>query len=72
MANASRKKIGPGAQGKGSGAGAGTDIAKDKIEENMVLSNRDKSRNPGTRGNDSKGDQVEQYQENPAHRFPKK
>ena len=42
MANASRKHMGVGAQGKGSGSGAATEIDKDKIGDNMVLSNRDK------------------------------
>ena len=43
MARASKKHIGAGAQGKKTGAGSWTEIAKEKIPENMVLSNRDKA-----------------------------
>jgi hypothetical protein len=41
MANASRKSMGAGGHGKGAGVGAMTDVPKDLVEENMVLSNRD-------------------------------
>jgi hypothetical protein len=71
MANASKKHIGAGAQGKSSGTGAVTDISKDQIEENMVLSNRDKSQHGGARGLDSKHVQTEQFQENET-KLPKK
>jgi hypothetical protein len=68
MANAS-KKFGPGAQGKGDGSGAMTEIPEDLIEENQVLSNRDKSRHSGERGLDSKTVQTEQYQDHVANRL---
>ncbi|MEA2840129.1 MAG: hypothetical protein QOF41_1459 [Methylobacteriaceae bacterium] len=60
MANAS-KHMGPGAQGKRSGAGALTELPEGMLEENMVLSNRDKSRHTDQRGLDSATVQTEQY-----------
>jgi len=70
MAHASRKHIGPGARGKGAGTGGTTDIDKDKIQENMVLSNRDKSQHSDERGMDSREIQTEQLQDHAANRFP--
>jgi hypothetical protein len=69
MARASKKRIGPGAQGKNSGAGGVTDIAKEKIAENMVLSNRDKSQHSDQRGQDRKEIQTEQFQDHAANRL---
>lgn len=69
MANASRKKMGAGTQGKGSGSGAGTEIQKDLIGENQALDNRDKAGGTRQRGADTKGAQVDQYQENPQTRY---
>src|SRR3954468_7900570 len=43
MANASKKHMGSGMQGKGDGTGALTELPEGILEENMVLSNRDKS-----------------------------
>jgi hypothetical protein len=63
MAHASKKHFGAGTQGKGSGTGAMTEISKDKIEENMVLSNRDKALHSDKRGLDSKQVQTEQRQD---------
>lgn len=60
MANAS-KHMGPGAQGKHSGTGAMTELPEGILEENMVLSNRDKSRHTDQRGLDSATVQTEQY-----------
>jgi hypothetical protein len=60
MANAS-KHMGPGAQGKRSGSGALTELPEGVLEENMVLSNRDKSRHSDQRGLDSATVQTEQY-----------
>jgi hypothetical protein len=71
MTNASKKHVGPGARGKKSGTGAMTDIPKEKIEENMVLSNRDKSRHSGERGLDSKSIQTEQLQDHAGNRLVK-
>ncbi len=69
MAKADRHSMGPGAQGKGSGSGAMTDLPDGALEENMVLSNRDKSRHTDERGLDSKAIQTEQYQDHAANRM---
>ena len=68
MANASRHHVGPGAHGKGSGAGAMTELPDGVLEENMVLSNRDKSRHSQERGLDGKTVQTEQYHDHAANR----
>ena len=47
-----------------------TTTPKDLIEENMVLSNRDKSQHSRERGLDSKEIQTEQYQDHSANRIP--
>ena len=60
MANAG-KHMGPGAQRKRSGTGALTELPEGILEENMVLSNRDKSRHSDERGLDSATVQTEQY-----------
>src|SRR5437868_6357827 len=54
MAHASKKKIGPGAHGKGAGVGGLTNIPKEKIGDNQVLSNRDKKQHSHERGQDSR------------------
>ena len=72
MARASKNRFGPGARGKRAGTGAMTPTPKEKIEENMILSNRDKSRHSDARGLDSKGIQTEQLQDHAANRLPKK
>jgi hypothetical protein len=69
MANASKKHMGPGAQGKGDGTGALTDVPKEMIEENAVLSNRDKARHSRERGLDGKQVQNDQFQDQPANRL---
>jgi hypothetical protein len=53
--------MGPGAQGKRSGTGALTELPEGILEENMVLSDRDKSRHSDQRGLDSATVQTEQY-----------
>lgn len=68
MANANKHKIGPGAQGKRDGSGAMTDLPEGILPDNMVLSNRDKSRHTDQRGLDSKAIQTEQYQDHAANR----
>ncbi|MCG5243095.1 hypothetical protein [Azospirillum doebereinerae] len=68
MANASKKHIGPGAHGKGAGVGATTDLPEGAIGENMVLSNRDKSRHSDERGLDSKTVQTDQLRDHAANR----
>ncbi len=69
MANASKNSIGPGAQGKQSGTGAMTDLPEGILPENMVLSNRDKSRHGDERGLDGKHVQTEQYQDHAGNRL---
>ena len=68
MANASKRHSGPGIQGKGSGTGAMTELPEGILEENMVLSNRDKSRHSDERGLDSKTVQTEQFHDHAANR----
>lgn len=63
MANANRKKLGAGLHHKGSGSGAMTEVPGDKIGENDVLSNRDKSQRPDSRGLDGREVQNEQLQD---------
>lgn len=70
MAHASRKHLGQGAQGKGAGVGANTVLPRDKIEENMILSNRDKAQHSDGRGLDGKAIQTEQYQDHAANHLP--
>ncbi len=62
------KRMGPGAQGKKAGTGALTDLPPDTVGENMVLSNRDKSRHSGERGQDSKWVETEQLRDHAANR----
>ncbi|MDC7789861.1 hypothetical protein PQJ75_14145 [Rhodoplanes sp. TEM] len=69
MANASRKHMGVGAQGKGDGSGATTEVDKDVLPDNMVLSNRDKARHPEERGQDGKHIQSEQFQDHDSDRL---
>ncbi|MGX7703499.1 hypothetical protein [Methylobacterium sp. Gmos1] len=68
MAKADRHNMGPGAQGKGSGTGAMTELPEGILEENMVLSNRDKSQHGAARGLDSKHVQTEQYHDHASNR----
>ena len=69
MANASKKHMGTGTQGKGTGSGAMTEIDKDKIEENMVLSNRDKAGHSPERGLDGRAIENEQYQDQASNKL---
>jgi hypothetical protein len=55
--------------GKGDGTGAMTDVPKDKIGDNMVLSNRDKKQHSDIRGMDGKAIQTDQYQDHSANRL---
>lgn len=55
--------------GKGDGTGAMAEITKDKIGDNMVLSNRDKKQHSDIRGMDGKSIQTEQYQDHAANRL---
>jgi hypothetical protein len=69
MSKGGKKQTGAGAHGKGAGAGANSEIPKDKVGENMVLSNRDKSQHSDQRGMDSKRIQGEQLQDHASNRF---
>lgn len=60
MANADKKHMGAGSQGKGDGSGAETILDKEMVGENEILSNRDKARHGQKRGLDSKNVQNEQ------------
>ncbi|MGX9575553.1 hypothetical protein [Mesorhizobium sp. f-mel] len=69
MAKGSKKHVGAGARGKGSGTGAMTTTPKDKLEENQILSNRDKAQHTKKRGLDSKQVATEQRQDHAANRL---
>jgi hypothetical protein len=69
MSNGGKKHFGPATHGKGAGTGALTDIPKDKIGDNMILSNRDKSQHTDQRGMDGKYIQSEQLQDHAANRL---
>lgn len=58
-----------GMHGKGDGTGALTDVSKEMIGDNMVLSNRDKKQHSDIRGMDGKSIQTEQYQDHAANRL---
>jgi hypothetical protein len=68
MANASKCHAGPGTQGKKSGTGAMTELPEGILEENMVLSNRDKSQHSDGRGLDGKMVQTDQFQDHAGNR----
>ena len=69
MAKASKKRMGVGSRGKLSGSGAMSDISKEKLPDNMVLSNRDKSQHSEQRGLDGKEILTEQFQDHSANRL---
>ncbi|MCK1743846.1 hypothetical protein IVA80_24155 [Bradyrhizobium sp. 139] len=58
-----------GMHGKSDGTGALADVSKDKIGDNVVLSNRDKAQHSDIRGMDGKFIQTEQYQDHAANRL---
>jgi hypothetical protein len=65
MANASKKHVGAGAQGKGDGSGG---LSNDPpVPDNMVLSNRDKKQHSDDRGQDGKWIQTEQLRDHELH-----
>ena len=70
MANASKKHIGVGTQGKRAGVGAMTTLPDGLVPENMILSNRDKKVHSDERGQDSKAIQTEQHQDHAGNRYP--
>ncbi|GHC75647.1 hypothetical protein [Limoniibacter endophyticus] len=70
MAHASSKKMGAGAQGKEDGSGAMTDLPRELVGENEILSNRDKAQHSDQRGLDSKHVRNEQRQDHAANQDP--
>ena len=58
-----------GMDGKSDGTGALTEVSKEKLGDNMVLSNRDKAQHSDIRGMDGKSIQTEQYQDHSANRL---
>ena len=68
MANASKTHMGPATHGKGTGTGAMTELPEGVLEENMVLSNRDKAQHSHERGLDSRDIQTEQYHDHAGNR----
>lgn len=68
MANGDKKHFGKGSQGKGSGSGAMTELEKDAVGENEVLSNRDKKQHSKERGQDGNAIKTEQGQDHSADR----
>lgn len=70
MANASKKKIGAGSQGKGDGSGANSELPRDLVGENDILSNRDKAQHNDERGLDGARIRNEQRQDHAGNRLP--
>lgn len=70
MANASRKHMGPGSHGKGDGSGANTELPRDMVGENDILSNRDKAQHNENRSLDGKQVRNDQRQDHAANRMP--
>jgi hypothetical protein len=68
----SKKHFGAGVKGKGDGSGAMSDIAPERVPDNMVLSNRDKTEHSKIRGQDSKDIETEQLRDHSANRYPRK
>ncbi|WP_198670736.1 hypothetical protein [Oceanicella sp. SM1341] len=72
MANASKKKFGPGQQDQAKGDGSGADAPDDvaPLPDNEILSNRDTSRHSDQRSLDSREMQNRQYHETVASHAP--
>ena len=70
MTKGDKKHIGVGSQGKGSGEGAMTELPKDEVRENQVLSNRDKKQHSKERGLDGNWVKSEQYQDHAGGKRP--
>ncbi|OAF10068.1 hypothetical protein AYJ54_12885 [Bradyrhizobium centrolobii] len=67
--NGSKTHFRSGMHGKSDGTGAFAEVSKDKIGDNMILSNRDKAQHSDIRGMDGKFIQTEQYQDHAANRL---
>ena len=70
MAQGDKKHFGKGTQGKGSGAGAMTQLDKDAVGENQILSNRDKKQHSNERGQDGNAIKTQQRQDHSDNRQP--
>ncbi len=70
MAHASRKHVGPGAQGKHDGSGALTEADPDRVPEHMTLSNRDKKQHGEGRGLDGREVMSAPLNDSVANRLP--
>jgi hypothetical protein len=70
MANAGKKHFGKGTQGRGTGSGAMTELPREMVGENEVLSNRDKKLHSEERGQDGNSIKTEQEQDHSANRRP--
>lgn len=70
MAHGDKKHFGKGSQGKGTGSGAMSELDKDAVGENEVLSNRDKKQHSKERGQDGNAIKTEQGQDHAADRRP--
>ena len=70
MAHGDKKHFGKASQGKGSGSVAMTELDKDAVGENDVLSNRDKKQHSKERGQDGNAIKTEQGQDHSANRRP--
>ncbi|RWC26391.1 hypothetical protein [Mesorhizobium sp.] len=70
MAQGDKKHFGKGTQGKGSGTGAMTELDKDAVVKNRMLSNRDKKQQSKDRGQDGNAIKTEQRQDHSANRQP--
>ena len=66
----SKTTIGSGSHGKGAGVGAMTELEDEMVRKEQILSNRDKAQHSSIRGLDSKGVQVDEYQDTASHRRP--
>lgn len=70
MAHGDKKRFGKASQGKGSGSGAMSEIDKDVVGDNEILSNRDKQQHSKERGQDGNAIKTEQGQDHSANRRP--
>ncbi|WP_435167922.1 hypothetical protein [Falsirhodobacter sp. 1013] len=70
MAHADHKKFGGHVQGKGDGTGAMSEVEPEDIEQNQILSNRDKSQDTRDRGQDGRNNQTEQIEDHVGNRIP--
>ena len=64
------KHFGKASQGKGDGTGAMTELDKDLVGENDILSNRDKQRHCKARGQDGNAIKTDLEQDHAANRLP--